>query len=219
MYDAVVLDSDGVLVGLTDRGVVETAIERTYRSFGVTPSEADRAALDIGTTPERVRAACDRHGLDPDAVWERRDRTISELEREAIRTGEKPLYDDVRALDALDHPLGVASNNVRPTVEFVLDRHGLTDRVGAVHARSPSLDSLARRKPDPHLVRSALADLEVDRALFVGDSASDVRAAERAGVDAALLARPDHGDAAVADGPDPDHTIGSLAALPDLVSG
>lgn len=219
MYDAVVLDSDGVLCGLTDREVVETAIERTYRSFGVTPDEAAREALDLGTTPDRVRAACERHGLDPEAVWERRDRTISELEREAIRTGAKPLYDDVRALDAIDLPLGVASNNVRPTVEFVLDRQRLSDRVGAVRARSPSLDSLARRKPHPHLVRSALDDLGDGSALFVGDSATDVRAAERAGVDAALLDRPDRERETPPEGVDPDHTIGSLAEVPDLVGG
>lgn len=218
MYDAVVLDSDGVLVGLSGPDLLSRAVDLTYRAVGVeAPSEADRAALGLGTTRDRVRAACERHGLDPAVVWARRDRTISALERAAIRTGEKPLYDDVEALSALDCPLGVASNNVHATVDCVLDRAGLTDRVGAVRARRPRLDSLARRKPDPHLLDRALADLGVDagRALFVGDSASDVAAAERAGADAALLARPDRDPTVdVA----PDHTVESLSALPALVA-
>jgi HAD superfamily hydrolase (TIGR01549 family) len=218
MYDAVVVDSDGVLVGLSGSDLLSGAIERTYRSVGVdAPSEADRAALGLGTTPERVRAACERHGVDPETVWERRDRTISEMERAAIRRGEKRVFEDVEALSALDAPLGVASNNVHATVNCVLDRSGLAPRVGSVQARRPRLDSLARRKPDPHLLDRALADLGAETALFVGDSASDVTAAKRAGVDAALLARPGRTDAE-RDGVDPEHTIGSLAALPELVT-
>ncbi|MFB6281955.1 MAG: HAD family hydrolase [Haloferacaceae archaeon] len=221
MYDAVVLDNDGVLVGLSGPDLLAEAIERTYRAVGVpSPSDADRAALGLGTSPERVRRACERHGLDPAAVWARRDRTVSELERAAIRSGEKPLYDDIDALSALSVPLGVASNNVRATVACVLDRAGLADRVGAVRARRPRLESLERRKPDPYLVRRALADLGVEprRALFVGDSASDVVAADRAGADAALLVRPGR------DPPDdlpttPEHTVASLADLPSLVAG
>lgn len=219
MYDAVVLDSDGVLVGLSDPDLLAAAVERTYRAVGVAePSEADRAALGLGTSPERVRRACERHDLDPEAVWARRDRTISALERAAIRSGEKPLYDDLDALSALSVPLGVASNNVRATVDCVLDRAGLADRVGSVRARRPRLDSLARRKPDPFLLRGALADLGAETALFVGDSASDVAAARRAGVDAVLLARPGRDppdDASVT----PDYTLTSLADLPPLVAG
>lgn len=220
MYDAVVLDSDGVLVGLSGPDLLSEAIERTYRTFGVTePSEADRVALGLGTTPERVRAACDRHGLDPEAVWTRRDRTISALEREAIRAGDKPLYGDVDALSALSTPLGVASNNVHATVACVLEQGGLTDRVGAIQARRPRLDSLTRRKPDPYLLRRALADLGAETALFVGDSESDVAAAERAGIDAALLVRSDRepvdADASVA----PEYTITTLTDLPSLVAG
>lgn len=218
MYDAVVLDSDGVLCGLSDPVLLSTAIERTYRSFGVTePTDRDREALGIGTSAERVGAACDRHGLDRAAVWTRRDRTISELEREAIRTGGKCLYADVATLSALGRPVGIASNNVRTTVEYVVDRHGLTDVVGAVHARRPRIESLARRKPDPHFLRRALDDLGVETALFVGDSASDVGAARRAGIDAALLDRPDRDPRADAAGTAPDHVIGSLAELPALL--
>lgn len=218
MYDAVVLDSDGVLCGLSDPDLLSTAIERTYRSFGVTaPSDRDRDALGIGTSAELVDAACDRHGLDRAAVWTRRDRTISELEREAIRTGEKRLYADVATLSALDCPVGVASNNVRATVEYVVDRHDLTDVVGSVRARRPRIESLARRKPDPHLLRGALDDLGVETALFVGDSASDVRAARRAGIDAALLDRPDRDPRTDAGGTSPEHVIGSLSELPALL--
>lgn len=218
MYDAVVFDSDGVLVGLSGPELLSEAIERTYGAFGVAdPSEADRAALGLGTSPERVRAACERHGLDPEAVWARRDRTISDLERAAIRAGDKPLYGDVDALSALSLPVGVASNNVRATVACVLDQGGLTDRVGSIQARRPRLDSLARRKPDPYLLRRALDDLGAETALFVGDSGSDVAAAARAGVDAALLARPDREpvetDASVA----PEYTITTLADLPPVV--
>ena len=218
MYDAVVLDSDGVLVGLSGRATLARAVDRTYRAFGVTPDEADRAALWVGTDPGDVRRAAARHGLDAETVWATRDRTVSRVERAAIRAGEKPLHDDAAALSRLSLPLGVASNNLRTTVEAVLDGHGLRDRVASVQAREPRLASLADRKPDPALLTRALADLGVapDRALFVGDGASDVEAAVRAGVDAALLARPDHDPV---EDVDPTHTITTLADLPDVVEG
>jgi HAD superfamily hydrolase (TIGR01509 family) len=218
VYDAVVLDSDGVLVGLSGRATLARAVDRTYRAFGVTPDDDDRAALWVGTDPADVRRAAARHGLDPEAVWTTRDRTVSRVERAAIRAGEKPLHDDAAALRSLSVPLGVASNNLRTTVETVLDGHDLRDRVGSVQAREPRLSSLGDRKPDPALLTRALADLGVDpdRALFVGDGASDVEAAARAGADAALLVRPGHDPV---EGAEPTHTITTLAALPGIVEG
>jgi phosphoglycolate phosphatase len=218
VYDAVVLDSDGVLVGLSGRATLATAVDRTYHTFGVTPDDDDRAALWVGTDPGDVRQAAARHGLDAETMWTTRDRTVSQVERAAIRAGEKPLHDDAAVLSRLSVPLAVASNNLRPTVEAVLDGHGLHDRVASVQAREPRLASLAARKPDPTLLNRALADLGVapDRALFVGDGASDVTAAARAGVDAALLARPGHDPV---EGVDPTHRITTLADLPDLVEG
>ncbi len=216
MYDAVVLDSDGVLVGLSGEATLADAVERTYRSFGVDPDDDDRAALWVGTDPGRVRAAAARHGLDPETLWAERDRQIGTVERAAISAGEKPLHDDVAALHRTDVPLAVASNNLRATVEAVLERGGLTDRVASVRAREPRLDSLTRRKPDPALLTGALADLGVapERALFVGDGAGDVEAARRAGVDAALLVRPGHDPV---EDVDPAHGLSTLADLPALL--
>lgn len=210
------LDSDGVLVGLSGRATLADAVDRTYRSFGVDPDDDDRAALWVGTEPERVRAAAARHGLDPEALWAARDRTVGAAERAAIAAGEKPLHDDVAALDRVAVPLAVASNNLRATVETVLERGGLTDRVTSVRAREPTLASLADRKPSPAMLEGALADLGVapERALFVGDGAGDVEAAARAGVDAALLVRPGHDPV---EGVDPARTLSTLADLPALL--
>jgi phosphoglycolate phosphatase-like HAD superfamily hydrolase len=217
-YDAVVLDNDGVLVELTDRATIVDALDRTYREFGVEPSAADRDALWVGTSPERVRERCAHHGLDPERVWTTRDRTVSAAERGAIERGAKGTYADVDALAELDVPLGVASNNVDRTVSFVVDL--LDAPVGTVRARAPELSSLRRRKPAPHLVERACADLGVAPAatLFVGDSASDVIAARRAGADAALLARPAHDPVDETDlGTPPTHRLSTLAGLPALV--
>lgn len=220
MYDAVILDSDGVLVGRSGPETLAAAVDRTYRTFGIEPSDADREALWVGTDPDRVRAAAARHDLDPGTLWTRRDHTVSRVERAAIRAGEKPLHGDAAALDRLDAPLGVASNNLHSTVACVLGGHGLTDRVESIQARDPSLASLVERKPSPVMLERALADLGVDpdhdRALFVGDGASDAEAAARAGVDAALLARPEHGRV---EGVDPAHVVRSLEALPAVVEG
>jgi phosphoglycolate phosphatase len=45
------------------------------------------------------------------------------------------------------------------------------------------------KKPNPHYLKRALADLEAESALYVGDSESDVIAANRAGMDSVFVRR------------------------------
>ena len=53
-----------------------------------------------------------------------------------------------------------------------------------------TVESLERKKPNTHYVERALSDLDADAALYVGDSESDVVAADRAGLDSAFVRRP-----------------------------
>jgi Predicted phosphatases len=94
----------------------------------------------------------------------------------------------VAALDRLDVPLGVVSNNQHATIEFLLAHHGLT-QFETSYGRQPTLAGAAKRKPEPDYIRQALADLGTDEALYVGDSEKDIVAAHRAGIDSAFLRR------------------------------
>jgi HAD superfamily hydrolase (TIGR01549 family) len=193
-YDGLLLDHDGVLVGLLELDSVLAGLRRRggpcFRELGIDPASASLDALGVGADPAEVRTLADRHGVDARALWRCRDEAVEEILHAATRAGKKDPYDDVDALRSLDVPRGVVSNNQRRIVEFVLGEHGLRDLFGTVQARAPTLDSLDQKKPAPTYLDAAAADLGIEHPLYVGDSESDVLAARRAGLDVAFLRRP-----------------------------
>ncbi|MFB6097199.1 MAG: HAD family hydrolase [Haloferacaceae archaeon] len=217
-YDAVVFDNDGVLTHLTDWAIVRESIRDTFGEFGV---EADDEQVEqiLRATPERVRRIAASHDLDPHDLWARREANAAAVQREALETGEKPLYGDVDALRTLrdDHDLalGVVSNNQHETVQHVLSVHDVGEFFGAAYGREPTLAGITRKKPDPHYLHRAIEDLGARRALYVGDSDSDVEAAHNAGLDSAFVRRSHRREYDLS--VEPTHEIESLRELPTLI--
>jgi len=75
------------------------------------------------------------------------------------------------------------------TIEYILDTFDLRWQFDTWYGREPTLESLERKKPEPYYLEQALADLGTENALFVGDSESDVLAAENVGIDSAFVRR------------------------------
>ena len=217
-YDAVVFDQDGVLVELCDWEIFRDATRAAYGAFGVEPSDEDlrETAGTTTLTSERLRELCGSYGIDADDFWEVRDTNASLAQQVEIREGRKPLYDDVDAALSLDCPLGIVSSNQHATVEYVLEHYGLHEHFGTYYGRQPTLEDIDRKKPDPHFVERALADLDAEHALYVGDSESDVVAAHDAGVDSAFVRRDHRADYDL--GVEPTYELADLHGLHDVVS-
>ncbi len=124
--------------------------------------------------------------------------------------GQWPLWPDVeQALAGLREVarVGVLSN--------------VDDALYAATRAAPLLDPalamtsqrLQAYKPSPRLYRSARAEL--GPFVHVASSARDVRGSLEAGISAVRLVRPGH--RLDPDGPAPDHVVGSLAELPDVL--
>jgi phosphoglycolate phosphatase-like HAD superfamily hydrolase len=164
-YDAVVYDLDGTLVRLqVDWDAVRSEVEAALRDAGVDPDEHD--------TWEMLDAA-EANGIGDDV-----NEIIAGHERDgAERATRLPTADEL----PLDVPVGVCSLNCEAACHVALDRHDLTHYVDVVAGR----DTVPARKPDPRALEWVLDELGVpaERALFVGDSASDEVTAERAGAD------------------------------------
>lgn len=189
-YDAVVFDADGVLIEPTDFALIRSAIGTVFADFGVPDPPDEHIDALLGATVDGLQSVCSAHGLDPRQFWYHRDRTVSRVQRAAIRDGRKPLYEDVAALPDIPAERAIVSNNQRDTIDFVVDHFGLADQFAAQYGREPVIEGLRRKKPNPYYLRRALSDLGTDNALYVGDSASDVAAAHRMGIDAAFVRRP-----------------------------
>jgi HAD superfamily hydrolase (TIGR01549 family) len=213
-YDAIIFDNDGVLVTPNDRGILEPAVHAAFGDVGVERPPAEQvSALCRGVDPEWLREVCASHEVDPTRFWQRRDARFAQAQRAAIHAGDKGIYDDIGVLEDLtsDHGLGIVSSNQHDTIEFILDHYGLRSRFDTWYGREPTLDSLRKKKPRPHYVERALADLGTENALFVGDNESDIRAAANAGVDSAFIRRPHRVDTDLS--VEPTIEIDSLADL------
>lgn len=191
MYDAVLFDKDGVLVGRTRQDALVEAAWRTFEELGVSDPAPDYVeSIVIDVTPADVEAVCSAYGLDPETFWYTRDTIASEIQRSEATAGRKTPYEDVSVLSDFDVPLGVVSSNQQATVESVLEHFDLDGHFRTLYGREPTVESLRLRKPNAHYLNRAMADLDAETALFVGDNESDVAAADNAGIDSAFVRRP-----------------------------
>ncbi|MFP8890060.1 HAD family hydrolase [Natrialbaceae archaeon A-CW2] len=216
-YDIALFDSDGVLV---DPPAYETQVEATVKAFeavGVTTVD-QRHIDDIvnGTTVGRLQEICSVYDIDPETFWEARERHDELSQFEKFEAGSRDLYDDVAAITALPHPCGVVSNNHHSTIAYVLEHFELAPLFEVYYGREKTIESLDLKKPNTHYLEKALADLEGESALYIGDSESDVIAAHRAGMDSVFVRRPHSTDVALS--ATPTYEVESLHAITDIVN-
>ncbi|WP_132060649.1 HAD family hydrolase [Halorussus amylolyticus] len=220
MYESVVFDVDGVLLQrhADHPDVYGEAVAKTFRSFDVDPPASDVEEFIGSATVEGMRAVCERHGVDFETFWPERERTVSKLQQRMMEDGERVLYDDCSVLPELadSHALGVVSNNQHETISHMVEHFGLGDHFETVYGRDPTVAGFERMKPDIHYVERALDDLGTRSALYVGDSAADVIAARRAGLDSAFVWRDHRADYELPE--EPTHEIDRLTELTDVVA-
>ncbi|MGA9401829.1 HAD family hydrolase [Haladaptatus sp.] len=190
MYDAVLFDNDGVLVKPPKRELLQEAARSAFEEFDVDPAEDHLAAVTHSATPDGFREVCEAYGFDPNSFWAARDSAASEIQLREIEAGRTTTYDDIDALSSFERPLGLVSSNQQATVEFMLDYFELERHFETYYGRPPTVEGIRRKKPNPHFLDRALSDIGAETALFVGDSESDVVAADNAGLDSAFIRRP-----------------------------
>jgi HAD superfamily hydrolase (TIGR01549 family) len=210
------LDHDGVIVDVADGDVVRSAAVSAFRDAGADdPTDTQLDTLAFGPTRPELESLSEQVGVDPATLWRHRDDNLADALQAAARDGLKQPYPGVEALPSLDCPVGIASNNQRRVVEYILDHHAIAGQFDALRAREPRIDSLDRKKPAPTFLRDATDDLGVSNPLYVGDRESDLIAGHRAGFDTALVRR-DHNRGIQPDH-DPTYEVDSLHGVLDIL--
>lgn len=193
-YDALLLDYDGVIVEVLDDKtrlpLFRERLAAELRADGIDAPADLVEQFAHSVTHEELLAASERTGIEPDRLWRYRDDAIADALETAARRGEKAPYEDVAALASVDVPMAVASNNQQRVVEAITEEFDLHHLFESVHARSPTPESLRKKKPNPLYVERVREDVGAEQALYVGDRGKDIVAGHRAGMDTALLRRP-----------------------------
>jgi len=216
-YEAVIFDNDGVIVHPTTDSVFEEAAHRLFAAFDAEPDPRHVARINDGPSRETVVEIATAYDIEPTAFWTRHETVKAEAQLAALRAGEKSLYDDIEAVGSLPVPLALVSNNQHETVENILELFDLHHLFETYYGRRPSIDGMARRKPDPSYIEQAMDDLGTRSVLYVGDSNIDIEAAATAGIDSAYVARPHRADYTL--NREPTHRIDGLGELLELVCG
>ncbi|MFC4552754.1 MULTISPECIES: HAD family hydrolase [Halorussus] len=196
-YDAVLFDNDGVLVEPPSIDTLREAARSAFEAVGIDDAEESHVEdVMYGVTPDLLRDVCGAYGVDRETFWAARDRLASKGQRAEFEDGVRDCYDDVVALANFDHYFGIVSSNQHETIEFILEFFEFGDLFETYYGREATIESVARKKPEPYYLERALADIgaDPDRALYVGDSESDVEAARRAGMDSAFVRRAHRAD-------------------------
>lgn len=189
-FEAVLFDMDGVLLQgpATPAEVYQYATNDAIDALGLDASRDEHAPLWKYHYDEQMAGCCRGLGVDPATFWETREQFASERENRRISEGARAPFPDTEALADLPVPLGIVSNNRDSTVTFAAQEL-FGDQFEVAIGRDPTLEGFRRRKPDSHYLDSALATLDVDSALYIGDRTSDVDAARAAGIAGGFLRR------------------------------
>ncbi|EFW91248.1 phosphoglycolate phosphatase [Haladaptatus paucihalophilus DX253] len=217
-YDSLLFDVDGVLLAFhpDHPTVYRQAVVETFDAFDVSPEDAHVDAFIAGRTIDEMRRACADLGIDFGRFWPEREANTSRLQSNMMDRGERVPYDDCSVLPdlAAHHDMGVVSSNQHATIEYMLDRFDFAHLFETAYGREPTVEGFEQTKPETYYIEQAMADLDVTDGLYVGDSACDVRAAHRAGLDSAFIRRPHRDGYDLPE--DPTYEVESLADLFDL---
>jgi HAD superfamily hydrolase (TIGR01509 family) len=179
-YDAYLFDWDGTLAQTFS--VWMRIIRGTLEQYGVRATDKEIVRHLFG----RARQGLREYGV-PEADFPKIFAGWDATAQAAMES--VPLYADaervLQTLHAKGRQMVVVSSTIRPTLELILKHRGLENTFQFL---VPG-DEVEHEKPHPEGINFALEKLGVrrDRAVMVGDSEKDIRAANNAGIDSVLF--------------------------------
>ena len=206
--DGVILEGHG-----TDAVVHDRALDDALDERGLSVDAETRRLLEGYEYDTDFALGCKQLGVDPVELFGLREQYGAGRAIDRLAAGSRELYPDVDVLPELAerYDLGLISNNYDSVVAFVVDHHGI-DAFSHVRGRDTGVRGFYRRKPDPHYLLDAVGALAANGGLYVGDRATDVLAATRAGLDGVFIRRSHNRDASL-----PTDAVAEIESLTELV--
>jgi len=187
MYDGIIFDQDGVLL--------DSGINKFYWMDEIRAEEAQRKGFDFSiedaktlvksSSPGPVEKLIEKKGMGWEQV-KQLELAVENQKIEKIEHGEITLFPGVKnVLSDLDKKKAVVTNAPLLSTRLNLRYFGISPEFDIVNA--PHTDDMrqffSRKKPKPVMIRETIQKMNLDNPLMVGDTGSDLRAAENAGID------------------------------------
>jgi HAD superfamily hydrolase (TIGR01509 family) len=170
------LDFDGpicdIFAGLPAPTVADH-LRKVITSQGITPPD------DIARSPDPIEVFTYSATVSPElAALVENEMADQELAAVATAKPTPYVHDVIASARQSGRPVAVVSNNAERAVRTYLTTHGLDDRIDFITARTSPDPALL--KPSPYLLEQAVARARVPTSacLLVGDSITDIQAAD-----------------------------------------
>jgi phosphoglycolate phosphatase len=215
--ETIVFDLDGTLVDTAPDLIDTLNVVFARENLPAVPYAAARNLIGGGARTMIARGIEAEGRTLPAAKLDRMFAEFIAHYTDHIADRSRPFPGAIETLDALAaqrYRLAVCTNKLEHLSVSLLQKLGLADRFAAICGQ----DTFGVQKPDPNMLRRTIsaAGGELQRAIMVGDSETDIRTARAASVPVIAV---DFGysEAPVSEFA-PDHIIGHFSQLPGAIA-
>lgn len=191
MYDGILFDQDGVLL--------DSGINKFHWMDQIRITEAKKNDIELqenevktivhSSSHETVEKLLKEKGMSWDQLREI-ERKKENWKIERIEKGEIQLFPKVEeVLQRISQPKAMVTNAPFMSTRFTVNYFGIAEHFD--HVNAPRLKDMKkfydRKKPKPVMIHESMEKLGMDNPVMIGDSGSDIQAAENAGIDSIHL--------------------------------
>ena len=175
-FDTIIFDLDGTL--LDSKNLVLKSFIHTFEHFrpGYVISD-DELESFFGPTLQQTfsKYSDDEKEIEQMILYYREFNKANHDDMVKLFPGVKEI---ITTLHKKKYKLAVVSSKKDDLVNYALDKFGIKDKFNLV----VGADMVKKHKPDPEGILLAMKELEAKNACYVGDTASDMLAGQRAGI-------------------------------------
>ena len=193
-YEIIGFDLDGVLLDSVCNGRNEwmhRVLKKTLDYFGIPGTKQNMEKIRMDNLMKNILAVCRDWGIEPEVLWQVREKNLRAEKCNAMKTSEITLFPDVEVVKTLSHyyTLGICSNATQEFLNCSIKYFSLDKYFSCWIGRNGDIKDLMRMKPNPYFLNEMISQLHSKNILYIGDREQDRVAAHRAGIDFLLLSR------------------------------
>lgn len=215
-YDHVIFDNDGVLLDSTTQNLqwMEEFRIKEAEKRGVEMTQEQSMRIFKASSAEEIRKLADDTGLSVEQLREiETAKTHKKMEK--IKKGEIKLFDSVKkVLKEIKQPKAMVSNAPQEATKFSLETYGIEKHFHAI--RCPSLEDIEqyseKKKPNPELIQKVIKEKASENPIYIGDSGTDIQAAQKAGIDSI------HVETSGTTDTNPNYSVKGLEGIMDIIN-